>query len=391
MRKLKVGYLVASFYPFGDGMENYCLDSVRELVKMGHEVHVFTSDRKDGKIIEKMEEVYQGIHIHRSRTFWRYRHYLDFCPGVLLDFLKCKDLDVLHVHSFGFIFYDLAVLYSKLFRRQTALVNTPYGPFMCLKDYPWWQEVLKWCFKKVEYPLNTFYDGAIQINPQQWKWIVDEGVKKEKVFLSIVGISNNTYDKVDNKDFIEKYNLKGKLVISNLNRVMEYKGQHQIIQVLPDIVKEYPNVVFLSMGREKDGWIKHCKDLAKKLGVEKNVIIVGEVSEEDKLKGLDASEIFVQSSKWEAFGIVTLEAMARKNAIVSTDNEGSKFLVEKNGLLYKWEDLDGLKSNLLKLIKDKKLREEMKEESYKRSFKFTNEAAVRDYLEPVYQKLRLRK
>jgi len=124
------------------------------------------------------------------------------------------------------------------------------------------------------------------------------------------------------------------------------------------------------------------------LKVEKNIRFLGEVDEDDKLRGLDSADIFVLPSEWEAFGIVTLEAMARKTAVVSTDTEGSKYLIKsENGILYKWKDLINLRKGLLALIKNDKLRKKMAKNNYEKSLKFKEEIVAVEYLEKLYYKL----
>jgi len=49
---MKIGFLIEYFYPVRGGAENNCFYIARELAK-SHEVHVFTSDRKDGKIFKR--------------------------------------------------------------------------------------------------------------------------------------------------------------------------------------------------------------------------------------------------------------------------------------------------------------------------------------------------
>jgi len=76
----------------------------------------------------------------------------------------------------------------------------------------------------------------------------------------------------------------------------------------------------------------------------------------DKLHLLD----YQSSSKWEAFGISIVEAMARGNAIISTKTEGGKFLIQKeNGFTYDFNNLEELKKSLTVLITNTKLREKM--------------------------------
>ena len=388
---MKIGYLVTYFYPFGDGMENNCLSSAKEMVKRGHEVHVFTSDRRDGKVLKKKEDVYQGIKIHRSKTFFRYGHYLDFSPGVVLDAFK-YDLDILHVHAFGFPLYDFIVILKKLFSRKIGLVNTPHGPFMALKKYPLWQKIFREVYAFFEYFVNGMYDAVIQVNDDQKKWMVKAGVKKKKIAFVPNTIPEDAFKKIESKDFVKKYKLNEKLVICNLGRVMKYKGLDQVIRVMPLIVKKYPNVVLISMGRDKDNFTEYCKNLAKKLKVEKNIRFLGEVDEDDKLRGLDVADIFVLPSEWEAFGIVTLEAMARKTAVVSTDTEGSKYLIKPdNGILYKWNDLINLRKALMKLIENEKLRKNMAKKNYEKSFKFKEDIVAKEYLEKLYYNILRRK
>ena len=128
---MKIGFLVTYFHPFTDGTENNCLYLAKELAKK-HEVHMFTSDRRDGKIIKQKEETYQGLHIHRCKTIMRYKYYLVWDINLIPKIMQYK-LDILHVHSLGFIQQDITVLLKKLFTK-TKIINTPHGPFLA-NDY----------------------------------------------------------------------------------------------------------------------------------------------------------------------------------------------------------------------------------------------------------------
>lgn len=386
-KKLKIGYVLSYFYPFKDGTENNCLYLATEMVKLGHEVHVFTSDRRDNQILEEKEAMINGIHIHRSRTLLRYKYYLELNPEIIWSILKYKDLDILHIHSFGFMMYDCALILKKLLGDKTKIINTPHGPFMSLDSYPLWQKTLKELYTTIEYPINFLYDGVIQVNTEQWKWITKSGVRRKNIHFVPDGIPLDRFKKIDNREFKKKHKLENKIILTNLGRVLKYKGQDDIVRALPIIVKKYPNLVFLSMGKDH-GLLQECLRLAKELKVEDNVRFLGMVTEDDKLRGLDATDIFILSSEWEAFGIVTLEAMARKKAVICTDCEGSLYLVKaENGLLYHYNDIEGLQKAIFTLLENQKLRKEMEKTNYKRAKELTNEAIARNYLEPLYYKL----
>ncbi len=343
------------FYPATGGMEELTFGIAKELAKKGHDVHVFTSDRKGGKVFSKDETV-DGVHIHRSRSFFNYKYYLNFNPGIVFKHLKYK-LDVLHVQSIGFMFQDLGVVFRRLFTR-TKLVNTPHGPFMALDKYPWWQTLLRWLYVTIEYPVNMLYHGSVQVNPSQYRWMEKYGFCKQGIKFIPNSIPENIFDKTSDRKFSD---LKGKLVIGYIGRVQKYKGMRQVVRVLPSLVKVDPSIVFLVMGGEVDGEYEKLRSLAKKLKVEKHLIIAGRVSDSEKLAGLDATDIFVLPSEWEAFGIVLIEAMARGCALVSTRTEGGSFVVgAEEGFLFDYKNLDELEKVFLKLIKDEGLRERMK-------------------------------
>ena len=80
--------------------------------------------------------------------------------------------------------------------------------------------------------------------------------------------------------------------------------------------------------------------------------------------------------------------MARKNAVVSTNTEGSKYLIKaENGILYKWKDLINLRKGLLVLIENEKLRKKMAKINYEKSLKFNEEIVAIEYLEKLYYNL----
>ncbi len=377
---MKIGFLLSSFYPATGGREVITFNQARELAKMSHEVHIFTTLKDNWK----KEELVEGLHIHRTKTYFQYKYYLEFNPGWIRNVMKHK-LDILHIQSFGFIMADIAVLLKKAFSK-TKILNTPHGPFMALQKYPWWQEILKVFYTIFEYPVNMLYDDVVQVNPEQWKWMTKVGVRKKRIKFIPNSIPKEVFNKVDVEAFKKKYNLQNKLVISYLGRIQKYKGLDQVVKVLPDLVKANPNICFLAMGKDS-GDMERLKKLAKDLDVSKNIVFAS-VNDEERLAGLDVSEIFVLPSEWEAFGIVIIEAMARHNAVISTTTEGGNFLIEegKNGYLYDYKDTNHLRKHLLKLIKDDKLRHKMMETNYSYSKEFSTEKIAKQ-LEALYKKV----
>ena len=323
---MKIGFLINYFYPKKGGAENNCFYLARELAK-NNEVHVYTSklpNTKDYEIID-------NIHVHRYKTLFRYKYYITCSPGLLFNILK-EDLDILHVHSFGFIWHDLIVLLKKL-TSSTKIVNTPHGPFMALRNYKTHELIYKFLISSFEkYFINHHYDAVIQVNPSQSKWLTNEGILKDNIHFLPNGITQDSL----NDNLTKKYNLKNKFVISYLGRIQKYKGLEQVIKIIPSLNKD---VVFLIMGKDS-GDESRLKSLASNLRIRDRIIFTGEIPDKEVTSLLSLSKIFILPSEWEAFGISILQAMAQGNAIISSKTEGGRFLIDKeNGFLFNYQDL----------------------------------------------------
>jgi len=185
-------------------------------------------------------------------------------------------------------------------------------------------------------------------------------------------------------EFIQKYKLKNKFIISSTNRMDEYKGIQHIIQALPNIVKKHPETRLLIMCRD-DGYLMTLKSIAEKLKVKKFIRFIENISEQEKFTALTLSKIFIFSSIWEAFGIVMLEAMLCRNALISTKTEGGRFLIKENinGFLYDFGDVKSLLEKINILIEDKNLREKFAQQNLENANFFDIEFIYRKYYKPL--------
>lgn len=382
---MRIGIITTYFCPFAGGAENNTYYLAKELSK-NHEVHIFTSDRKNSHIIKKKEEKIGNINIHRSKTLFRYRYYFAFYPKLVTNLLK-YNLDIIHVHSLGFVWHDVCMLIKKLLSLKTKFIITPHGPFMTLKNYPVWQKIIRKIVTSWIKITNKIYNKVIQVNPYQYSWLIKEyKFNKNKISYVPNGVDNSVFQKSNASEFIKKYNLKNKFVISYIGRLMEYKGVQDVLKALPNIIKNKDNIIFIIIGQDA-GYYKELKNLASKLGIEKNIRFILDADDKEKFEALEVSEIFVLPSEWEAFGIVLLEAMAKENAIISTKTEGGKFLIkERNGLLYDFNDTKTLENNLRTLMANSKLRRLMQKNNLQKAKEFTWDKIALD-LEKIYKEI----
>lgn len=163
------------------------------------------------------------------------------------------------------------------------------------------------------------------------------------------------------KDFcrdnvLKKFGIKAgsKLVIS-LGRFTSLKGFDVLIEAFRRVVNEVPDAILLigGDGVEKGSLTK----LVESYGLGKNIILPGMIMEVHEL--LAASDIYVNSSKWEGLPMTLLEAMAHGKPMVATNVGGNPEVVREGitGILVPPENHETLAESIIWLLKDDDLRE----------------------------------
>lgn len=155
-------------------------------------------------------------------------------------------------------------------------------------------------------------------------------------------------------NLIKHYHLEDKTVLLTLGRLdykERYKGFDEVLEVLPNLIDEIPNVVYMIVGEGRDR--QRLEEKVKLLGVEKYVIFTGFVTESEKADYYRLADAFVIPSKGEGFGIVCLEAMACGIPIVASKVDGSREAVRNGllGILVNPDDPQDVKAGILEALK----------------------------------------
>jgi len=150
-----------------------------------------------------------------------------------------------------------------------------------------------------------------------------------------------------------------------LSNIMNSKGIFELIDAFEELNKKYDNIYLNIAGGYIADEYMNIEDLKEKF-ISKitkcnHIKYIGKTFGEKKIKLLQSSDIFVLPSyyKSEAFPISIIEAMACKNAIVTTNYKYIPDVVStKNGVLVEPKSVDSLIDGIEILLKDiKKLRE----------------------------------
>ena len=152
-------------------------------------------------------------------------------------------------------------------------------------------------------------------------------------------------------------------------RLFAEKGPVELIRAIDVVRRSMPDVQLLIVGKDTDPsqtFRHHLEQLVDELDLQGHVRFTGRRPDVAAL--MAAADVFAMPSFEEPFGLVFAEAMAMETPVVALDNGGTREVVEhgRQGLLSEYGDLDGLVTNLSRLLADPDLRTRMGEDGRRR-------------------------
>jgi phosphatidylinositol alpha-1,6-mannosyltransferase len=144
-----------------------------------------------------------------------------------------------------------------------------------------------------------------------------------------------------------RWGLAGRRVIMTLGRLdagERAKGFDRVITVLPQLVRDIPEIAYLICGDGGDR--ARLEALATELGVRERVVFAGAIDEEDKVEYYRLADAFVLPSVMEGLGLVLLEAMACGVPTVASSADGGAEAVGSRGWVVDPHDPDALRAGI---------------------------------------------
>ena len=128
------------------------------------------------------------------------------------------------------------------------------------------------------------------------------------------------------------------------------------------------------------------RPLIEELGLQKDVILVGQVPEEEKPLFYSASTLFVFPSVYEGFGLPPLEAMACGAPVLCSNASSLPEVVGEAGYLFDPHNEHELTKSLVEVLGDDEKRARMVKEGLKQAASFSWDK-VTDRTITIYRKL----
>ena len=124
---------------------------------------------------------------------------------------------------------------------------------------------------------------------------------------------------------LDRYGLRNRKVLMTFGRLAgrdREKGFDEVLEVMPELLKGHPDIVYLIAGDGPDRQRLEAK--AQALGVSEAVVFAGLITEEEKVEHYRLADLYVMPSRGEGFGIVVLEALACGIPVIGSRADGTR-------------------------------------------------------------------
>ncbi len=189
-------------------------------------------------------------------------------------------------------------------------------------------------------------------------------IPDEKIVVIENGANTDLFKPMDKKECIKELNLdESYQYVCFVGKMAPWQGVEYLIEAVPLILKEVPNTKFLIVG---GGMMKEkLIRMIKKLSLEDKFIFTGAVPYEEVPKYINASDICTAPltkgrMKSGSSALKIYEYMGCEKPIVSSRITNLEFIEQQNaGILVEPENPEELAKAIIKLLRDKKLSENM--------------------------------
>lgn len=385
---MKIALFSDTYLPDINGVATSTHILRNELIKLGHEVMVVTSELpSDSDYEDDFDSNILRVPGLEIQALYGYRACNIFSFKGMREIKKFRP-EVIHVQTeFGIgIFGRIAGEYLDI-----PVVYTYHTMWADYSHYvnPINSETVDSVVKKVIKKISNFYGNKCQelIVPSKKTKdaLIHYGLTQKNIFIIPTGLELDRFDVQHKNDkicqeLLTKYDLHGQFVLTFLGRIAQEKSIDVIIHALKKVVEVNNHIKCLIVGGGPQ--LEELKESVEGDPISSYIIFTGPQSGDYVPAHYHISDMFISASLSETQGLTYIEAMASSVPVIARyDNQLADVIIDKvNGFFFKnEEELPGL---ILKAM-DTDLSA-MKQAAVKKSKEFSGETFARKVLE-VYQ------
>ncbi|NVK51428.1 MAG: glycosyltransferase family 4 protein [Flavobacteriaceae bacterium] len=358
----KILLVTSEFPPLPGGIGNHAYNLAKYLRANDFEVKVISDQRNNNNEIEKKFDKEQKFSVVRTRKK-KLRPFMYF--DRILKIKKEVSNNSIIIASGKFSLWAVALASFFYKRKYIAILHGTEVNFK-----------------------NSLLNKSISISLKRFQKIITVSSYTKSLInhlqLKNVEVIPNGFEKfneaVSASDLMKKKGLPSLITVGS---VTERKGQLNVIDALPNLIKKYPEIHYHIVGTpyQKEEFL----EIAKKINVDKYITFHGIITDEEKIALLKSSDIFVMLSQntvkgdVEGFGIALLEANSIGLPTIGAKNCGIEdaILNNKSGILIDNKNHLEFSNAIQKIIDNYEL---FSNEALTWSSKFTWDIIIKKYM-----------
>jgi len=342
--------ITPTFVPRRGGAEVGIYELSRSFLELGHEVAVITL-KWPAHDMKEREEI-NGIEVYRFPSLLKFPASIPPSVIHIYSLLRRIKPDIVNMHYILPLGYG-GIIACKTFHIPTVLSLIGQDIYDPIHPTP-----------RIHYPSMKLVMNNVEritcISSFVMQRAIELGAPPSKTQVVPFGVDVDMFNpQISGRYIREKYGLGDGPMVLAVQRLSPRKAVEYLVRAVPHVLEKVPETTFsiIDGGRRLGRLI----DLAEKLKVKDRIIFVGSAPRPALPEYYGAADIFVLHSRFEALGLVLLEAMSSGKPVVATRVGGTVDVVEngETGFLVSRENPTELANAILVLLNDKKLREKM--------------------------------
>ena len=312
----KILLVTNDFGPRAGGIETFVI-GLLERIK-GHEVTVFTSQQGDTSVYDQQWIDKFGVRVIRDQSkillpSWRVKR-------AAKKIVAAKNIDVVVFGAAA----PLALMSPSLRKSGVKkIIALTHGHEV------WWAKIFPFNFAIKR--IGKSVDHLTYLGEFTRQAISKPLTRKSATEMVKIAPGIDTAHFIPQPDAMQKrkeLGLQDKKIIISVGRLVHRKGQDNLIQAMPAVLKKIPNAHLLLVG--EGPYKKHLEKLVMKSSLEQNVTFAGRIMYDRLPSYLSAADLFAMPSRSrffglevEGLGIVYLEASACGIPVVAGNSGGA--------------------------------------------------------------------
>lgn len=271
--------------------------------------------------------------------------------------LGCGLKDIVSIHDISFLHYP------ECFTKKQLVIN---------------KNLIKKAAEKSKYIITISEFSKQDI-------VKNYSINPEKVFVTYLAASEIFKPIVSTneiKNIIEKYNIRGKYILT-VGNLQPRKNLDRLIRAFNYLQKDEKFKYYKLVIVGKKNW--QLDKLFNDVSINENIILTGYVPDEDLSLLYNGCDVFVYPSLFEGFGLPVLEALKCGKAVLTSNTSSLPEVIGEAGLLFNPLKEESIADSIASVLINEQFKSKLENDALIQASKFSWEKTANETVK-VYEK-----